>query len=518
MHALIDRAPRSATQTILIACVVGPALFSLHLCRPALAQSADSPTFAVQQRFLEEQIRPLIQSELRSAAVEDRFQYDFGAVLRYTGLWFQDPGPAFPFPIRGVPEFQASRAAHDFDFRPWLAASLDKVHYGFIRAQLDFLQYYEGDAYKRSSDWRGPFVDIGFYRFDVDEACRFYGCTEVENWAADLTIGRQFLYVGRGIAFALTTDAISLDWQCGDWAGLLFGSQSVRHFDNIDRSVPGFSRSDREFFGAQLEYERWDHHRPYIFAVVQRDRSDESPENLQQEYDYDSEYWGIGIRGEALFGEGETGFGIENLQYFGEFIIQTGHSIGDDNNPATISSSRDEIESWALDVGLIYYPQHRTKPRVMLEFARASGDDDRFTPQNTQFGNKPGTDDEGFLGFGFLNTGVSFAPLLANLEFVRLAGALRPFEECCQWRMSDMEVGSSFFLYWRPEDKAGVSDVRADIPGHHLLGSELDLFLNWRLSSDLYVLLNYGVFFPDADSFTVERSRQFVGLTLTWLF
>lgn len=515
MYALQYRARRLRFPS----CLAGVAVVLLVACsQPALAQSRESSTFSSQQRFLEEQIRPLIQPELTSAPVEQRFQYDYGGILRYTGLWFQDFGSNFPVPLRNAPEFQASRANHDFDFRPWLAASLDKVHYGFIRGQFDFLQYHDGDEYKRSSDWRGPFVDIGFYRLDIDEACRRYGCAQIDNWAADVTVGRQFLYVGRGIAFALVSDGVSLDWMCGDWAGHVFGSQSVGHFDNIDRTVPGSTRSDRDFFGVQLEYERWDHHRPYWFGVVQHDRSGESPNDPLQNYEYDSQYWGIGIRGEALFGEGETGCGFENLQYFSEFIVETGRSVGDDRNPATVSNRRDPIESWALDTGLIYYPQCRTKPRVLLEFAYASGDEDRFTPQNTQLGNQPGTDDHSFLGFGFLNTGVSFAPLFANLEMVRLAGAFRPFEECCEWRMSDMEIGSSFFLYWRPDAAAGVSDVRADLPGHHFLGSELDLFANWRISSDLYLLLNYGVFFPDADSFSVEHSRQFVGLTLTWLF
>jgi hypothetical protein len=494
------------------------ACLTLAFCAASLAQAQESPTFLSQQRMLEEQTRPLIQPDLRSPAVDDRFQYDYGAILRYTGLWFEDHGPVGPFPLPGIPSFQGSRAAHDFDFRPWLSASLDKVHYAFIRGQMDFLQYHEGDAYKRSSDWRGPFVDIGFYRFDVDEACRLYGCEAVEDWKADLTIGRQFLYVGRGIAFALTTDAVSFDWQCGDWGGLIFGSQSIRHFDNIDRSVPGFTRSDREFAGVQLEYERLDHHRPYAFAVIQRDRTNETPNDILQEYDYDSEYWGIGIRGEALFGRGDCAVGIQNLQYFAEFIFQTGESISDDDIPATISDDAEDIESWAMDVGVIYYPEHRTKPRVLLEYARASGDDDRFSPQNTILGNAPGSDDESFLGFGFMNTGYSFAPLFANLEFVRVAGAFRPFEQDCEWRMSDMEIGSSFFAFWRPEADGGISDIRADKPGHHFLGTEVDLFMNWRVSSDMYLLLNYGVLFPDADSFTVERSRQFVGLTLTWLF
>jgi hypothetical protein len=473
------------------------------------AQPPETSTFLYQQRILEEQLRPLIEPELRSPAAEDRFQYDYGGVLRSLGLWFEDDGPKG----LGAEEFQGSRAVFDWDFRPWLSASLDGVHFAFIRGQFDFLQYHSGDSYTRNSDWRGPFVDVGFYRLDVDEAARRYWCEEVEHWSTDVTVGRQFLYVGRGVAFALITDAVSVDWSCGDWAGLVFGSQSVRHYDNIDRSVPGFRRNDREFFGAQLEYEAFDHHKPYGYVVVQRDRSDESPADPFQEYDYDTEHWGIGIRGEALFGAAECAVGVRNLGYFAEFAIQQGSSFG-----VGATQSQDPICAWAMDAGLIYYCGGRTKPRVLVEYARASGDAGRRSPQNTAAGNLAGTTDHGFLGFGFLNTGVSFAPHFANLEFVRLAAACRPFEECCEWRTSDMEVGSSFFVYWRPEEDAGVSDIRADLPGDHLLGTEWDLFVNWRVSSDVYVLLNYGILWPHEDSFSVEKSRQFLALNLTWLF
>ncbi len=504
----------SSPAKLIITVAAGFALLGAE--RRTAAQTGDTTTFQTQQRFLEEQLRPLIQPEFQSPAAEQRFLCDYGALLRYNAVWLEDHGPAGFAPFPGIPGFQASRAAHDFDFRPWLSASLDGVHYGFIRGQLDFLQYHHGDGYRRNSDWRGPFVDLGFYRLDVDQACRVYGCAEVERWSADLTLGRQFLFIGRGIAYSLVADAVSIDWQCGDWAGLVFGSQSIRHFDNIDRSVPGFTRSDREFFGAQLEYEAFDHHKPYGFVVVQRDRSDESPNSPFQEFDYDSEYYGLGIKGEALFGRGECGVGIQNLAYFVEGIIERGESFGFGATSAI--GGQDDIRSWAIDTGLIYYPECRTKPRVLVEFAVADGDEDCASPQNTLLGNTSGTKDEGFLGFGFVNTGVSFAPLLANLEFVRVAGAMRPFDECCEWRTSNLEVGASFFAYWRPEADGGVSDVRADKPGHHYLGSEVDLFMNWRISSDTYILLNYGVFFPDADSFTVERSRQFLGVNLTWLF
>ena len=55
---------------------------------------------------------------------------------------------------------------------------------------------------------------------------------------------------------------------------------------------------------------------------MQRDRNGESPDDPNQEYDYDSEYVGLGADGEFLFGPPECAVGIPNLRYFTEFIIQ----------------------------------------------------------------------------------------------------------------------------------------------------------------------------------------------------
>jgi hypothetical protein len=90
MYALMARNRRSPQQAILFALALAWTVFAFSPSPCAFAQSPESQTFSVQQRFLEEQIRPLIQTDLRSAAVDDRFQYDFGAILRYTGLWFED--------------------------------------------------------------------------------------------------------------------------------------------------------------------------------------------------------------------------------------------------------------------------------------------------------------------------------------------------------------------------------------------------------------------------------------------
>src|SRR5262245_34951680 len=107
MYGLRYRARRLSFPSSLVGVVVA----LLVACpRPAVAQSRESSTFSSQQRFLEEQIRPLIQPELTSAPVDQRFQYDFGGILRYTGLWFQDFGTNVPVPLHNAPDFQASRA------------------------------------------------------------------------------------------------------------------------------------------------------------------------------------------------------------------------------------------------------------------------------------------------------------------------------------------------------------------------------------------------------------------------
>jgi len=132
-----------------------------------------------------------------------------------------------------------------------------------------------------------------------------------------------------------------------------------------------------------------------------------------------------------------------------------------------------------------------------------------------------GTRDTGFLGFGYINTGVSFAPLLANLRFVRLGASCFPFESDCQdcysnW-LRHMQVGANAFAYWRPQERGGTSDIRNDLPGSSFLGSELDFYVSWRLSSDLYMLANYGLFNPNDKAFSVNSSRQFVSWSLNWL-
>jgi len=58
---------------------------------------------------------------------------------------------------------------------------------------------------------------------------------------------------------------------------------------------------------------------------VQRDHSDERPDDPQQEFDYDSEYYGFGFLGEALFGRAECARGFASA-VFRRVIVERGAS------------------------------------------------------------------------------------------------------------------------------------------------------------------------------------------------
>ena len=491
--------------------ILSAALLLSLSCLPVLAQAPDG---SGRQQFLENQIRPLIAPEFETPPVEDQLLIDHGAVLRSLTTWFEDHGNSLPFP-------QSSRALHIAEIRPWASLSYGEVHRGYIRGQLGYLTFNDGDQYGTSPerDGQGPYVDLGYYEFDVDAAVRKSGIGDTDNWAADFSIGRQYLYLGRGISFGLTTEAISLDWAHGDWAGLVFGSQSIDRrvqFAGARNSI-AHQLDLRRFYGGQLEYQGWDRQELYSYVLGQFDNS-LSTSNAP--VTYDSTYWGIGTTGEVLFGEPGQEWGIPNMRHHTEFIVQHGtnhHSFGPGSTPSVT-----DISAWAVDTGLDYFWTVPGRPRVGVKYARASGDNTRLDgPQPNAGTNQLGTSDETFIGFGYVNTGASFAPQFSNLEFVNLSAAVRPFDDPDSPTWQNFEIGTSSYWYWRSAADANISDFRADLQGEDYLGFEWDLFANWRLSSDLFLLINYGVFFPHEGSFDPgndnDRSRQFFTVNLNWL-
>ena len=122
--------------------------------------------------------------------------------------------------------------------------------------------------------------------------------------------------------------------------------------------------------------------------------------------------------------------------------------------------------------------------------------------------------DNAFLGFGYVNTGYAFAPEVTNLQMLRLGGRLKPLPETDGFE--DLEVGTDFFAYWRQKEGAPVSDFRANVQDRDL-GHEVDIYANWKVFSDLSVMLRYGRFWT-GDAFADEEARDYMYAGMIYSF
>ncbi|MEK7732025.1 MAG: alginate export family protein, partial [Planctomycetota bacterium] len=260
------------------------------------------------------------------------------------------------------------------------------------------------------------------------------------------------------------------------------------------------TRTRRNFLGAQLKYLRPERHEPFIYALWQRDNNHEDLFPPFQDFDYDSFYAGFGATGELT----------QSVRYETEWVYETGKSYGHRR-----FLRRNEIEAWALRAELEYLFRGDHKARASVEYLLGSGDPDRFaSPTNTIGGNLGDFADNSFIGFGFRDTGLSFAPRYANLHMWRAGGSFYPWP--ANQRFRRLELGTDWYLYHKHHASAAVSDPTASV-GSGYLGWEMDYYLNWRVTSDLAWTARLGAFFP-GDAFHDTSARTFFLIGVTWSF
>jgi hypothetical protein len=76
-----------------------------------------------------------------------------------------------------------------------------------------------------------------------------------------------------------------------------------------------------------------------------------------------------------------------------------------------------------------------------------------------------------------------------------------------------MQVGSDVFLFHKEDKNAPIDELTKM---KSFLGTEADLFMNWQVTSDMSVVVRYGVFFPGSAIVTDKDPRHFLytGITL----
>jgi hypothetical protein len=413
--------------------------------------------------------------------IAERLLMDYGGSARFGFYSIDDAGGSSHF-------------LRQSDAILYLRAELDGAHRFFGRLRFLYNDYNSGDDFDgRGDDLDEPIGDRYWYEFDARGA-HLAATGERLGWNVNARGGRQWLDWGSGLAFSNTLLGGVASAELGPVnlrgvAGVTPGSSTV----DFDGSRPGFdSDTSRGYYGLLLEYAGLSAHRPYVYYLMQRDYNSRDfrvfrtiAADIPTSFDYDSEYLGFGSRGS--FGR--------NLAYRAEVIQQMGEGLSNSFDPATglpAAQTREDIDAWAGLAGLTWLFLDANDSRLDFEVVAGSGDDDRLDASNTFGGNAPGTDDEAFNGLGYVNTGLALAPEISNLLSLRLGASTSLWRS--PHRPDRVRVGVNGFLFTKLDDDAPLN-IRT-VPGESFLGGEIDLLLDWRVTSDLSLSVRYGIFIP----------------------
>jgi hypothetical protein len=289
----------------------------------------------------------------------------------------------------------------------------------------------------------------------------------------------------------------------------------VRTVD-FDTSRPDFdSNTRRGLYGAMLTWSPdtpgWGRHHPFVYGLIQRDyntRNFLAQGNITTKFNYNSWYIGFGSNGSIT----------DHLLYGAELTGECGNTLSNSFkvegfNLVPVTQTRDDIRAFATDFKLDYLFTDVRNSRLSAEAITATGDKDRGQTNTTFNGNKPGTKDFAFNGFGLLNTGLAFAPEVSNLLAFRLGASTYPFAEAQTFHR--LQLGSDFFVYGKLFRQGAFVERTTD---KHYLGVEPDVYLNWQITSDVTLAVRYGIFFPSDTLIQHEAPRQFLYTGVTIAF
>jgi hypothetical protein len=200
-----------------------------------------------------------------------------------------------------------------------------------------------------------------------------------------------------------------------------------------------------------------------------------------------------------------------------EIVHEFGEGLSNSFDTATglaVSQTTEDIDAWAGLLGVSYLLRDEADSRIDLEVIGGSGDKDRFDSADTFGGNRSRTDDHAFNSLGYVNTGLALAPEPSNLLALRLGFSTSPLKGVKGF--DKVRVGVSGFLFAKIDEDAPLN---INTTASTFLGGEIDLFLDWRITSDLNAHVRYGVFLPgDAIPSGEDDPRHFLYAGLGYAF
>ena len=440
-------------------------------------------------------------------SMAQRLLWDWGGSETFTFSTYDDPVLISDFVYR-----HKRRTMKTNNFNLWGSLNLNEIHSFYVRLKGQHIDYNRGDQYRSTENQFKWNMEEGFdeatYIVNIDKAVKKY-FKYTMPLQLRLTAGRFTTSIGSQLAYTKKTNGVQLDVQ-SKWVGFkAFAVRNLIDEENIDFSVPGFRSSKRYFYGGEVSYKGFEKHAPYLFALIQEDRSGENVEDTDQDYDYDSRYYGIGSRGQLT----------NKLYYSIEGIMEDGKSnpeAGTATDGTGIAGAPDveHIDAWAFDASLHYSFNVITHPNLSVEYAFGTGDSDRSAKVvTTTPGNKEGTTDRNFLNFGYIDTGLSLAPRLSNLQMFKFGLSMTPSEFI---KKRNVSLNTNFFLFRKDKKDAQISDNRAVLPQRNI-GKEIDISVVWNALSDLNVSVDYGRFYPGG-AYYYDEARDNISITILYQF
>jgi hypothetical protein len=480
-------------------------LLAIFLSVPALGQDSQSRAQANLERFA----RSLRQIEMQDSLIADpnipfnqRMLLQFGGLTTFAFLAIDDSG-------------QETHLLRQFTFLGSMHINFDGAHDFSILVRHSQRNFNSGDNFNLTEgdhDTIELVLDRAVYRFDL---ARYMGAYEGKRIEGNLVIqaGRQLVHWANGVALSQEIDGGLITVSRGDYVLDLLAGISRDSANDFDSSRPNYdNETHRNFFGGKLTFQG-QKHKPFIYGFLQQDdnpndiRNDilTDPPGVNTTFFYESYYIGVGSQGILS----------DRLVYAVELVYEGGESRSNSfkTNAAQDVQTDDRIEAWALDLQLNYILGGANRTRLSGEVLLASGDEDRGTASNTFSGNTPNTTDNSFNSFGYINTGLAFAPGLGNLMMVRVGATTFPFANTRMFK--NMLVGADVFLLNKLDNDAPIDERTR---GHTFLGTEADFFVSWQMLSDVTLSTRYGVFFPGPAIIGDSDARHFFYTGVTYAF
>ncbi len=434
--------------------------------------------------------------------ISERLLLDYGGLLRF-GFYSIDDANSQGHTLRQT------------DGRLYVRAELDGAHRFFGRLRFQYDDWNSGDSFDgRGDEFQDPIGEQYWYQFDY-RGLALATTGQRPDFNFNIKVGRQFVEWGSGLVFSNLAYAVVGEFEIANFGLTGIAATSTDHDTvDFDGSRPDFDvDNDRAYFGGMLDYRGIPTHRPYIFGLVQQDHNNDATvyssliDLYPTRFQYDSNY----------VGAGSTGSIGPQLLYKAEIVYEFGKGLSNSFNPvnaAVVDQTEEDISAWAAVAGLTYLLRDPHDTRLELEFVAGSGDGDRVDSSDTFGGNTTGTMDHSFNAWGYVNTGLALAPDVSNLFSTRLTASSSPFPSI--ELMKGFRVNASGYLFFKIDEEAPINVTTTQ---NSFVGGEIDVGADWRLTSDVSLLIRYGVFLPgEAMPDAEDDPRQFFFTGVTYAF